>query len=90
MGMHGYLCLHMCLQAAAAQLGKVETLIGIGQYDSARLQLRQGAASTIRLDLRAYDRSQHAKPGDPQVPSKTDVLSLIHQYLQASLIVYAP
>lgn len=54
------------LEAAAAQLGKIETLIGIGQYDSARLQLRQGAASTIRLDLRAYDRSQHAKPGDPQ------------------------
>ncbi|KAA6416666.1 MAG: hypothetical protein FRX49_13365 [Trebouxia sp. A1-2] len=54
------------LEAAAAQLGKVETLIAIGQYDSARLQLRQGAASTIRLDLRAYDRSQHYGPGSPQ------------------------
>lgn len=54
------------LEAAATQLGKVETLIGIGQYDSARLQLRQGAASTIRLDLRAYDRSQHNGPGSPQ------------------------
>ncbi|DBB07524.1 hypothetical protein WJX82_004274 [Trebouxia sp. C0006] len=54
------------LEAAAAQLAKVETLIGIGQYDSARLQLRQGAASTIRLDLRAYDRSQHTGPGSPQ------------------------
>ncbi len=59
----------VCTQAAAAQLAKVETLIGIGQYDSARLQLRQGAASTIRLDLRAYDRSQHTGPGSPQVKS---------------------
>ena len=57
----------MTLQMAAAQLGKVETLIGIGQYDSARMQLRQGAASTIRLDLRAYDRSRHIGPDDPQV-----------------------
>lgn len=54
------------LEAAAAQLGKIETLIGIGQYESARMQLRQGAASTIRLDLRAYDRSQHTRPGSPQ------------------------
>lgn len=55
------------LQMAAAQLGKVETLIGIGQYDSARMQLRQGAASTIRLDLKAYDRSRHTGPDEPQV-----------------------
>lgn len=55
------------LQMAAAQLGKVETLIGIGQYDSARMQLRQGAASTIRLDLKAYDRSRHTGHDDPQV-----------------------
>ena len=54
------------LQMAAAQLGKVETLIGIGQYDSARMQLRQGAASTIRLDLKAYDRSRHTGPDEPQ------------------------
>ena len=54
-------------QMAAAQLGKVETLIGIGQYDSARMQLREGAASTIRLDLRAYDRSRHTSPDAPQV-----------------------
>lgn len=54
------------LEMAAAQLGKVETLIGIGQYDSARLQLRQGAASTIRLDLKAYDRSRHTGPDEPQ------------------------
>lgn len=54
---------------AAAQLGKVETLIGIGQYESARLQLRQGAASTIRLDLKAYDRSRHTGPDEPQVDS---------------------
>ena len=51
---------------AAAQLSKVETLIGIGQYDSARMQLRQGAASTIRLDLKAYDRSRHTGPDEPQ------------------------
>lgn len=57
----------VCVKAAAAQLGKIETLIGIGQYESARMQLRQGAASTIRLDLRAYDRSQHTRPGSPQV-----------------------
>ncbi|KAL3130645.1 hypothetical protein ABBQ38_008036 [Trebouxia sp. C0009 RCD-2024] len=54
------------LEMAAAQLGKVETLIGIGQYESARLQLRQGAASTIRLDLKAYDRSRHTGPDEPQ------------------------
>lgn len=54
------------LQMAAAQLNKVETLIGIGQYDSARMQLRQGAASTIRLDLKAYDRSRHTGPDEPQ------------------------
>lgn len=59
---------------AAAQLGKVETLIGIGQYESARLQLRQGAASTIRLDLKAYDRSRHTGPDEPQV----DSLSTLH------------
>lgn len=53
------------MQAAAAQLGKVETLIGIGQYESARLQLRQGPASTIRLDLRKFE--QDTWPGDPQV-----------------------
>ena len=53
------------MQAAAVQLGKVETLIGIGQYESARLQLRQGPASTIRLELRKFE--QDTWPGDPQV-----------------------
>lgn len=43
----------------------METLIGIGQYESARLQLRQGPASTIRLELRQFE--QDTWPGDPQV-----------------------
>ena len=64
-------CAGDALQMAASQLGKVETLIGIGQYDSARMQLRQGAASTIRLDLRAYDRSRHTGPDEPQVTQVT-------------------
>lgn len=74
-GVTGY-----ALQMAAAQLGKVETLIGIGQYDSARMQLRQGAASTIRLDLKAYDRSRHTGPDEPQVGE-----ALRGQYLMMAL-----
>ena len=53
------------MQAAALQLSKLDTLIGIGQYESARLQLRQGPASTIRLELRQFE--QDTWPGDPQV-----------------------
>lgn len=61
------------LEAASIQLQKVETLIGIGQYESARQQLRQGAASTIRIDLRAYDRT-HTIPDTPQAGK-----AIVHQ-----------
>lgn len=40
------------LQEVSSQLGKIQTLVGIQQYDSARLQLRQGPSSGLRLQLR--------------------------------------
>jgi hypothetical protein len=39
------------LQQASAQLQRFETLVRIGQWDSARLQLREGAFKQLRLDL---------------------------------------
>ena len=34
-----------------AQLSRVELLVKLGQYDEARLQLREGALSKVRMDL---------------------------------------
>lgn len=39
-------------QQVQAQLQKIGLLVGIDQYDSARLQLRQGPASRLRRELR--------------------------------------
>ena len=38
-------------QAVQAQLQRCELLVRIGQYDNARMQLREGAFKTLRLDL---------------------------------------
>lgn len=38
-------------QAAQAQLQRVALLARVGEYDNARLQLRDGAFKTLRLDL---------------------------------------
>ena len=40
------------LQAASAQLGKVQTLCSIGQFDNARLLLRETPFSRFRQDVR--------------------------------------
>ena len=41
-----------CLQAVQQQMGKVITLVQLEQYNAARLQLREGSASSLRKDLR--------------------------------------
>ena len=40
------------LLTAQSQLQKIALLVGIDQYDSARMQLREGAASGLRRDLK--------------------------------------
>jgi hypothetical protein len=39
------------LQAAQQQLRRIELLVKIQQYDTARLQLREGSFQTLRMDL---------------------------------------
>ncbi|KAI8466960.1 MAG: hypothetical protein J3K34DRAFT_47535 [Monoraphidium minutum] len=39
------------LEAVQAQLQRCELLVKIGQYDNARMQLREGAFKTLRMDL---------------------------------------
>ena len=41
------------MQKVQEQLRRVALLTSIGEYDSARMELREGAASSLRKDLRA-------------------------------------
>lgn len=40
------------MQAALQQISKVERMVQLEQFSGARLQLREGSASTLRKDLR--------------------------------------
>lgn len=40
------------MQQIQQQLRRIGTLVGIGQYDSARIQLREGPAGGLRRTLR--------------------------------------
>lgn len=40
------------MQQIQQQLRRIGTLVGIGQYDSARIQLREGPTSGLRRTLR--------------------------------------
>lgn len=43
---------HRLMQAALQQISKVERMVQLEQFSGARLQLREGSASTLRKDLR--------------------------------------
>ncbi len=44
--------LHPALQRIQQQLRRIATLVGIGQWDSARIQLREGPTAGLRRTLR--------------------------------------
>lgn len=46
------------LQSAQQQVQKIELLVKIEQYDSARLQLREGSMKSLRLDM-AYGQEMY-------------------------------
>ena len=47
-----------------AQLGRIKLLADLDQYDSARLELREGAALGLRRDLRGAEEDYIAIKGE--------------------------
>ena len=63
------LLLRMCAnspvpQKVQAQLGRIKLLADLDQYDSARLELREGAALGLRRDLRGAEEDYIAIKGE--------------------------
>ena len=50
-------------QKVQAQLGRIQLLADLNEYDSARLELREGAALGLRRDLRGAEEDYIAIKG---------------------------
>ncbi len=58
---------HICMcvpQKVQAQLGRIKLLADLNEYDSARLELREGAALGLRRDLRGAEEDYIAIKGE--------------------------